>query len=39
MTLNRLFDHYQHIDVVGGEFFDAKTMVAAKQLAVQARPR
>lgn len=39
VALNRLFDHYQHIDVVGGEFFDAKTMVAAKQLAVQARPR
>ncbi len=38
VALNRLFDHYRRIDVLGGEFFDAKTMIAAKQLPVQAGP-
>ncbi|MBE9373947.1 cytochrome P450 [Saccharopolyspora sp. HNM0983] len=39
VALNRLLDRYRSIDVTGGEFFDAATMAAAKQLPVLATPR
>ncbi|MHA6799764.1 cytochrome P450 [Bounagaea algeriensis] len=38
VALNRLLDRYRRIHVTGGEFFDATTMTAAKQLPVLAEP-
>lgn len=38
VALNRLLDRYRHIDVTGGEFFDAMTMVAPKRLPILATP-